>query len=48
MTSYLGMDMGVGKMNALWIDFIMTVTVAVYFSLCNFWVLFRPIKVTSS
>lgn len=47
-TSYFSLDMGARKLNGLWIDFIMTATVAIYFSLCNFWVLFRPVKVTSS
>ena len=42
------MDAGRRKNNGIWIDFVMTVTVAVYFSLCNFWMLYRPVKVTQS
>ena len=47
-TSYLGMDAENRKLNGIWIDFTMTIAVAVYFSLCNFWMLFRPVKVTHS
>jgi len=47
-TSYFGMDAESRKLNGIWIDFTMTVIVAVYFSLCNFWMLFRPVKVTQS
>lgn len=47
-TSYMSMDAGSRKLNGLWIDFTMTVAVAIYFSICNFWVLFRPTKVKNS
>ena len=47
-TSYFAMDATGRKMNGIWIDFTMTVIVALYFSICNFWMLFRPIKVTQS
>ena len=42
------MDVDSRKLNGIWIDFAMTVAVAVYFSLCNFWMLFRPVKVVRS
>ena len=45
-TSYLAMDAEGRKLNGIWIDFTMTVVVAIYFSMCNFWMLFRPVKVT--
>ena len=47
-TSYLAMDVDNRKLNGIWIDFAMTVAVAIYFSVCNFWMLFRPIKVVRS
>ena len=47
-TSYLAMDVDSRKLNGIWIDFAMTVAVAIYFSLCNFWMLFRPVKVVRS
>ena len=47
-TSYLSMDAAGRKLNGIWIDFVMTIVVAIYFSLCNFWMLFRPVKVTQS
>lgn len=46
--SYLTMDASNRKLNGIWIDFIMTVVVSIYFSLCNFWMLYRPIKVILS
>ena len=46
--SYFAMDATARKLNGIWIDFTMTCIVAVYFSLCNFWMLFRPVKVTQS
>ena len=46
--SYFCMDTDKRKLNGIWIDFVMTVTVALYFSLCNFWMIFRPVKVTMS
>jgi hypothetical protein len=46
--SYISMDAGNRKLNGIWIDFVMTIVVAIYFSLCNFWMLFRPVKVTQS
>lgn len=42
------MDAEGRKLNGIWLDFTMTVAVAIYFSLCNFWMLFRPVKVTLS
>ena len=47
-TSYLAMDAEGRKLNGIWLDFTMTVAVAIYFSLCNFWMLFRPVKVILS
>ena len=46
--SYFGLDASSRKLNGIWIDFTMTCVVAVYFSLCNFWMLFRPVKLTQS
>ena len=42
------MDADNRKLNGIWIDFATTVAVAVYFSVCNFWMLFRPVKVVRS
>ena len=42
------MDADNRKLNGIWIDFAMTVAVAIYFSVCNFWMLFRPVKVVRS
>ena len=35
-------------MNGLWIDFVVTILVAVYFNTCSFWLLFRPNKIIMS
>ena len=42
------LDLEKRRMNGLWIDFIVTVLVAVYFNTCSFWILFRPIKIIMS
>lgn len=47
-TSYFMLDLETRKMNGLWIDFIVTVIVAIYFNTCSFWILFRPIKIIMS
>ena len=47
-TSYFMFDLESRRMNGLWIDFIVTLLVAVYFNTCSFWLLFRPIKIIMS
>ena len=47
-TTYFMLDVEMRKMNGLWIDFAVTVLVAVYFNTCSFWILFRPIKIIMS
>ena len=47
-TSYFMLDLEKRRMNGLWIDFIVTVLVAVYFNTCSFWILFRPVKIIMS
>lgn len=47
-SSYLSMDADSRKLNGVWIDFAMSVVVAIYFSFCNFWMLYRPVKIVRS
>ena len=47
-TTYFMLDLENRKMNGLWIDFAVTVLVAVYFNTCSFWLLFRPNKIVMS
>ena len=42
------LDLETRKMNGMWIDFAVTVLVAIYFNTCSFWILFRPIKIVMS
>lgn len=48
MASFFGMDITNAKINGIWIDFVVTVLGAIYFTLCNTWVLYRPIKMNLS
>ena len=47
-TSYFCMDIERRKMNGLWLDYLVTILVYLYFNTTNLWLLFKPIKVTRS
>ena len=47
-TSYFCLDVERRKMNGLWLDYITTVLVSLYFNTTNLWLLFKPIKITLS
>ena len=47
-TSYFCMDIESRKMNGLWLDYIVTLLVSLYFNTTNLWILFKPVKITLS
>ena len=36
------------RMNGFWIDFLVTILVIFYLNTCNFWMLYRDIKIVPS
>ena len=46
--SFWAFDLDSRKLNGIWIDFAMVCTVTIYLSICNFWVIFRSVKVVMS
>ena len=46
--SFWAFDIDGRKLNGTWIDFAMVITVTVYLSICNFWVIFRSCKIILS
>jgi len=36
------------RLNGMWFDYMVNILVYVYFNICNFWLLFRPVKIVAS
>ena len=46
--AFWGFDLDTRKLNGIWIDFVMVIIVAFYLQICNFWVIFYPVKIELS
>jgi hypothetical protein len=45
---FFSIDVSARRLNGVWIDYCTSVMVIIYFNTCNFWMLFRNVKVISS
>ena len=42
------MDVNSRKLNGLWLDYIVTLLVVVFFNTTNLWIIYKPVKITLS
>ena len=47
-TSYFCMDVNSRKLNGLWLDYVVTLLVVVFFNTTNIWIIYKPVKITLS
>ena len=47
-TTFMGLMVTTKALNGIWWDVFVSSIISVYFSLCNLWMIFRPIKIVLS
>ena len=48
LAGYFGAYADHRRIHGMWFDYVITILVYLYFNLCNFWLLFRPVKIVFS
>lgn len=47
-TTYFGFAADADRLNGMWIDYSVILTILFYFNFCNFWMLFQPTQIVRS
>lgn len=47
-TSYYCLDVSSRKLDGLWLDYIVTLLVVVFFNTTNLWIIYKPVKIILS